>query len=190
MNHRKCWCVVALGVMALVWGGCMPKMTIEQMKEARPQRPAELDKLNMFVGEWESTSEMNFKMLEEPMRGSGKSSISWGCDGWCLVEHNEFEMGELGKMFGVGVWTWDAKSKKYRVSWFDSYGSTGHGKATYSEADQAWTMKTRSRNPWGTSVGRGTVTFSDKDTMEWTWKEWDSLKLFQTMEMTGTNKRK
>ena len=32
---------------------CMKHMTIEQMKEKMPKRPAELDALNAFVGNWD-----------------------------------------------------------------------------------------------------------------------------------------
>jgi len=60
------WAGVTLGVT-----GCMPKMTIEQMKQQMPQRPAELDRLDAFVGKWQGEGEAKFAFLDTPLRITG-----------------------------------------------------------------------------------------------------------------------
>ena len=50
MNRRNTTGVMAFTLMALPMIGCMPEMTIEQMREMTPERPAELDRLDAWVG--------------------------------------------------------------------------------------------------------------------------------------------
>ncbi len=50
-------------------------------------------------------------------------------------------------------------------------------------------MKAKSKGAMGTSVGHGNAKYLDANTMEWTWSEWDELKLMKFMEMKGVNKR-
>ena len=192
MNTRKCLNILA-GLVTLTAVGCMPELTIEMMKEMQPQRPAELDKLNAWVGEWVSTSEIKIMGLDEVLKGTGKSIIEWDNDRWCMVEHAEYTMGELGSMHALGVWTWDSSSKKFRTFWTGSMGDWGTGTVTSCTCcGKHWSMKARGKSPWGTTIGRGTVKFVDNDTMEWTWTEWaslDLLRLFPMTEMTGTSKR-
>lgn len=190
MNHTKRWCAVFASVAITGLLGCTPELTMDDLKAMKPQRPAELDKLDAFAGEWESTAEMKITGLDEVIAGRGEGTTTWECDGWVLVERGEFEMGELGKMYGIGIYTWDPKAKVYRTWWFDSYGSRAAGKIRYDESKNRWRIKARSRGAWGDQVSEGTIDFVDENTMEWTWTEWDGLKLFKTVEMTGTSKRK
>ena len=90
---------------------------------------------------------------------------------------------------GVGVWTYDAKAKKFRVHWFDDWGGVARGTATHDSKTGTWKMRYKSKSAMGNSVGEGTFAMTDDDTMEWTWSEWDGLKMFKYMEMTGTSKR-
>ena len=57
MIRRNMTCVLTATCLAGLSWGCMPQMTIEQMRDAMPQRPPELDELNAFVGRWETTGE-------------------------------------------------------------------------------------------------------------------------------------
>ena len=190
MMRRNLSYVLVAAVAGLMVTGCMPEMTIEQMKEMRPERPPELDRLNMFAGKWTSTGEAEMAGLDEVHTWTGSSESTWGCDGWCLVEHSTGEMGELGNMAGMGVWTWDAKSKKYRSTWADNWGSTGQGVGKYDEETRTWTIKAKSRGAMGKSIGKGTVTFVDDDTMEWSWTERAGLfGMFKVMEAKGTGER-
>lgn len=190
MTKRNCLSATILAVSIGLLAGCMPKYTIEELKKMMPERPVELDKLEMFIGDWEFTSEMKMAVLDEVLKGKGTSTTEWTLDKRYIVEHAEYDMGELGKMKGAGLWTYDPKAKKYRTWWFDSHGETGHGTATYCEETKTWKFKARGRSPWGKTIGKGTATFVDDNTVEWTWTQWDGSGLFKTMEMTGTNKRK
>ena len=172
--------------------GCMPEMTMEDMAKMRPDRPPELDRLNAFVGTWKGTGTANMMGIDEPMKLTGTSKTAWGVDNWCIVEHGDYEMEGMGDMKGLGVWTWDARAKKYRTWWFDNFGVAGQGTLTYSKASDCWFMTVRGKSAMGSTRGAGCITFKDKDTMEWTWKEWpawDLLGLFNFMDMKGTSTR-
>ena len=190
MIRRTFPCLIVIACAGIVLTGCTPTFTIEEIKEMRPARPAELDKLNMFAGEWVSTGEATMTGLDEVLKSTGTTESTWGCDGWCLVERSTMNMGELGGMTGLGVWTWDAKAKKYRSSWADDWGTTGRATAKYDDETRTWTMKAKGTGPMGKSVGKGTATFVGDDTVEWTWTEWDSLHLMKVFEGKGTSKRK
>ena len=192
VNTRKCLNILA-GLVALTAVGCMPELTIEMMKEMKPERPSELDKLNLFVGTWETTSEMNFPGMDEPMTGTGTMTAEWDVDRWVLSQHGEFHMGEMGTMHGLELITWDASSKKFRTVWHDNFGTIGHGSAKpCSCCGTHWKMKAMSSGPWGTMFAAGGVDFIGDNKSEWTWSEWpwwDVFRLFQ-VDMTGTSTRK
>ncbi len=124
------------------------------------------------------------------MTGTGRSTLSWGLDKTYLVEHFEYEMGELGTLTGMGLWTYDPKSKKYRTYIFDSDGGTAFGTITRCEETGTWYFKAKIKSPLGNRTATGKATFLDDNTVEWEWTERVFLGLFKTMEMKGTNKRK
>ncbi|RME37332.1 MAG: DUF1579 domain-containing protein [Planctomycetota bacterium] len=170
--------------------GCMPKLDMETLKQMRPQRPAALSRLDAFVGNWQSESEMRMGGLDEVIRGSGTSEIRWAGDGWFLVERAKWTMGEMGDMEAMGIWAYDAKGKKYRTFWVDTMGGTGVGTARYNEKTKTWHLKAKIRTPFGDSIGKGTTRFPDADTMEWTWREYALGGLMKVSEMKGTSKRR
>lgn len=182
-----------MGLVGMAVVGCAPKMTVEKMKEMKPQRPAELDKLNMLAGKWEASGEAKMMGLDKPLTAKGTSQMAWDCDNWYLVEHSDYEMSELGKMKAIGIWTYDPKAKKYRIWWFDSMGATGRGTATFDEETKTWQMKAKGQSPYGKTAGRGTTKMLDNNTIEWSWEEWPAWDLFGMMkvfDMKGTSKRK
>ena len=168
----------------------MPTMTMEEMKADMPQRPAELDHLNAFVGQWEMEGETKMAGLEEVLKTQGTSDIKWHGDKWFLVGHWNFNMGDLGDITGIETWTYDVKCKKFRSTWTDSMGSIGMGTARYDEKTRTWQMRAKSYGPFGTTTGKGHVKMVDDNTMEWTWTEYAMGGLLKTMEITGTNRRK
>jgi hypothetical protein len=178
---------IFLGAFAPVMlTGCMPKMTIEEMKAMRPERPAELSRLDQFVGNWVGKGEAKMAGIETPMTTSGRSEVQWGLDGWMLVEHGTYSMGELGEMNFHSFMTYDIKGRKYRSAWADSMGGYGTGTLRYNEKTDTWHMKAKSTSPFGNSTGKGTVRFVDDRTQEWTWNERAFFGLFKVMEMSGT----
>jgi hypothetical protein len=186
----KLWRTCAIATVALTpvfLTGCMPKMTIEDMKAMRPERPAALSKLDRFVGTWQGTGEARFAGIDEPMTTSGRSEIQWGLDGWMLVEHGTYSMGELGDMNFHSFMTYDIKGRKYRSAWADSMGGYGTGTMRYNEKTDTWHMKAKINSPFGNSTGKGTVRFVDDRTQEWTWNERAFFGLFKVCEMHGTS---
>ncbi len=187
MTRRNQWMMAwTVGVAVLVTG-CMPKMTIEELKEMMPQRPAELDKLNAFAGNWTMEGEARMAGLDEVLKTSGSSESKWEGDGWYLVGRLVFSMGELGETQGLETWTYDTKSRKYRSTWVDSMGSIGTGESTHDEKTNTWQFKANMYGPFGRSTGKGTARVVDDNTLEWTWTEYSGL--MKTMEMTGTSRR-
>lgn len=186
-NHLQLWVVAATCFAAT---GCMPKMTLEEMKASQPQRPAELERLNIFVGTWEMTGEMTFAGLDEPLKTSGTATGKWAGDGWFIVSDSVFRMGELGDMHSHEAWTYDAHSKRYRSTWVDSMGAIASGTAKYDEKTKTWTMRSKSHGPYGGSTGKGSAVIIDDNTMEWQWSEYAMGGLMKVMEMKGTSRRK
>ncbi len=183
---------VALGasLMALASGCQQPKMDMAEMMKP-PPRPAELDRLEPFVGKWTGTAEMKMMGSDKPMKSTGASTFAWECDKRALVEHFEGTMGEDAKMTGLNVWTWDASAKKYRNDMFDCFGNAMTFNATYDEASKTWHAKGKHRCPMTGEMlnSEGTMKLIDNNTMEWRWTEWNSWKTKKYMEMSGTSRR-
>ena len=51
-------------------------------------------------------------------------------------------------------------------------------------------MRATSYGPFGKTTAKGTVTFTDPDSMEWNWTEYAMGGLMKTMHFTGTSKRR
>ena len=180
---------IVLGVLALLVG-CQQPMNMEQMM-TQPPRPTELDRLNIFVGQWEGTMEMTMPGTDKPTMGKGVNTVSWDADKWVLVERFEGTMGEKNTRYAsVGIWTWDPKINKFRTYWFDNYGASGTGMCTYDEANKTWRMSSKGKSSAGSTCGEGTTKIINNNTMEWNYTEWDGLKLAKCMEMKATSKRK
>jgi len=139
--------------MSILAAGCMPKMTIEDMKAMRPKRPAELDRLNVFVGKWKAAGECTMAGVDEKMSFSGTGEAKWEGDGWILMNRGTMSMGELGEMQGYEMWSYDVKSGKYRIAWADTMGGFGVGTAKYNEKDNSFHSKVTNYTPFGKTSG-------------------------------------
>ena len=170
--------------------GCVPRLTIDDMKAMKIERPAETNRLSLFSGKWTSTGTARLAGLEDELVISGTSHGKWHSDRWYLVNEDVFTLGELGDMKALTVWRWDDRSRRYRSTWFYNDGSTGTGSARYDEKTSTWHLKTKGRGPWGGLKGKGTVTHIDGNTVEWSWREWDGTGLVEIMSFRGTSKRK
>ncbi len=183
-----------IGILAFLAGGLagcqQPKMDLAEMMKA-PPRPAELDQLNAFVGNWEGNWEMTMQGADKPLTGKGIDKFAWDADKWVLTEHMEGTM-DNNKMVGTGLWVWDARAKLFRYSSADNYGMIMTGTGRYDEKTRTWHMKGSSQDTvrGHRSVGEGTLKMPDANTMEWSWTEWDSLHLTKFMEMKGTSHKK
>jgi hypothetical protein len=187
MTPRNVIGTTLLGCAGVILAGCMPKLTIEEMKAQMPKRPAELDRLDAFVGKWQSDGEATFAMLDEPIKISGTSEAQWDDSRWFVVSRETFDMEHFGESNELETWTYDIHDKEYRSTWVDSMGMVGLGQAEYDEKTDTWHMEAKSYGPWGQSTLKGWVKFTDADTMEWWMAEYQWLT--KTMEMSGTGKR-
>jgi hypothetical protein len=187
MNRRNAIGAILICGAALMLTGCMPKMTIQEMKDQMPQRPDELDRLDAFAGKWQWEGSGKMAMLDEPLEISGTSESSWAGDNWYLLGDSVMSMQHFGESKGHEAWTYDVKAKKYRSTWVDSMGMIGMGESKYDEDDDIWKMKASSYGPWGKSTMKGWLKFTTPDTMEFWWAEYSGL--MKVMEMTGTGKR-
>jgi hypothetical protein len=187
MSPRTRICAILAVFACVALAGCMRKMTIEEMKAKMPERPAELDRLDAFVGKWQSDGEAKFAVLDEPIKISGTSEAEWDDSRWFVVSREVFDMEHFGESNGLGTWTYDIHDKEYRSTWVDSMGMIGLGQSEYDEKTDTWHMEAKSYGPWGKSTMKGWVKFTDEDTMEWWMAEYQGL--MKTMEMSGTGKR-
>ncbi|MCO6436751.1 MAG: DUF1579 family protein [Phycisphaerae bacterium] len=181
--------MLAFGTM-VVLTGCMPKVTMEELKQMRPQRPVELDHLGAFVGTWESEATMTFAGMDEPITGKGHETMEWACDGWCLLGKGEYEMGDIGKMHTVSIWSYDAKADKYRMYMANDYGETESGMATYDPAEKEWDMWSKARTPHGHMANSGEITMVADGKMQWEFTARDAFWRFKIMEGSGISTKK
>ncbi|MCC7291014.1 MAG: DUF1579 family protein [Phycisphaerales bacterium] len=186
---KQAMCASAFVAVSAITGCQQKAASMEDMMQP-PPRPAELDKLNVFVGTWESTGEMRMAGSDEVMQHKGTNTVSWDCDNRVLFERFEASMEGESPFKGIGVWSYDSGSGRYRIYWFDSFGSTNTGWATHDEKTDTWHFKGQGNMGGKTSVIEGTARMIDKNTMEWSHIEWDSWKLKKMMEMKGTSRRK
>ena len=167
----------------------MPKMTVEEMKEMMPERPAELDRLNAFAGSWEIEGTTKMAGVEEELKTTGYNEVTWQGDGWFLVNTWKFTMAGFDEMTGIETWMYDSHAKRYRSSWVDSTGSFGVGVNRYNKKTNTWHVKSTTYGPWGKGTGKGKVWFTDDDTNHWEWTEYAMGGLMKTFEMKGTGRR-
>lgn len=187
--------VATLSCQIMLLTGCkMPLMgcqiTPADIVAMQPQRAPELDRLERLLGSWDTEGSISMMSMETPVHTTGHNEASWALDRRFLIEHAELDMGELGKITGMSIWWWDPAIRKYRMEWLDSLGETSHAVVTFNERTDTWHMKAVGQKYGHKTSGRGTLKHIDDNTLEWTWKEYDSLGLFQLADMKGTSKRK
>ncbi len=187
----KCVAGIVLGVgVCAVATGCMPKMTMDEMKAMMPTRPAALDKLNMFAGNWSHEGTANFEAMDEPLKMTAQTTSKVEGDGWYLVETSVYSMEGFDDMNAMSFWTYDTANDRFRVTYIDTMGSQSTGTATYDEDDNQWRMTVENATPFGTSTAHATITFVDKDTQKWTWTESAFFGLIKIMDMEATLTRR
>jgi hypothetical protein len=182
-------CLATMMLATLV--GCQqPKTDLSEMMKP-PERPAELDRLEMFVGTWKGVAEMSVPGSDEVMTSKGVETMGWDADKWLLVSHFEYGAEGESPTRGVAIWTWDPRAGKYRVWTFDNHGYCEEGSATYDEDTGIWRFKTKSRSQvTGREFsGEGKLKMADDSTMDWDWTVWDGWKLRKLFEMKGTTRR-
>ncbi len=184
---RAAVCGLWVALCGLV--GCQqPAMDMSEMRP--PERPEALKRLDVFVGTWVGTSEMHVPGQDEPIKAEGKDVISWGADGWALVENFSVKFGDQ-TMHGLGLWTWNPRKNRYDVYWVDSSGGVARGEVRFDEDSGKWYFRGKGVNPYSgqTTRGEGWMRIVDENTMEWQHVEWDAWRLKKLAEMRGTSRR-
>jgi len=176
--------------LGLTSAACMPRMTIQDIADMRPPRAAQLDRLERLIGEWETEGEVRMAVLDQPLTATGRSTARWTLDRRFLMEEAELDMGDLGRVSGTSIWSYDAAIGKYRMWWFDSLGETSESVITYDEKSDAFFMRTRGRKYGYATTGRGTLRHVDENTLAWTWKEFDGMGLIELADMKGVSRRR
>ena len=171
--------------------GCQPSEEEMATMLKQPPRPAELEQLEAFIGNWSGDAEVKVAGMDEVQKSTGSHSTEWAVDKWVLVENWEHEMGEGNMMKGVMLTSWDRFAKKYRVVMTDNYGGRSEGTMVYDEEEKIWKAKAKGRD--GVSGDRvvetWTAKFTDPSTTEWTYVQYDGFGLFKHIEITGTSRR-
>ena len=190
MNIARPLSIVWTSLIVVVLCGCQQPSMEDMMKP--PARPAELDQLNAFIGEWDGTAEITMPGSDKTMTGRGHSVARWAADKWAMIEEYEESGGDEQPTKGLAVWTWDPEDKEFRAFWTGSHGGWGHGSIRYDEKTDTWHMTAHSENPYNgmKTVGEGTVKFPDANTQEWSYTEWGPWKMKKLFEMKGTSHRK
>ncbi len=177
--------------------GCSaPEFDMKAFAEQRRQLPPQLEHLNMFVGEWETSGTMVIEG-QPPMTSSGKASYKWDADKRFLIGEESWTDDQMGTFHGMGAWTWDDSSDEYRAWWFSGMGMYGEGTSCYCPESRTWCMKARSRDmvEGNTTIGKGKMIFVDDRTVEWQFTEymtisWLPLVKFKMFEMSGKMTKK
>lgn len=176
-------CVLALAVSQSRAG--------EEHGPKKPQPGPEMARLKCMLGTWTGTAEI---ISPAPEGGDeaqtafkGQSTSEWALGGMYLKSEGWHEMGGGQKMHYVEYVTWDAEAGKYHGWYFSNWGEAGESWMTVSDDGKTWSYYGKSKDAEGNPTkGKGTVTFIDEDTMEWTWTEKGSE---GEMHLKGTSKR-
>lgn len=161
----------------------------------------ELRVLERFVGDWKGTSKIVSGDLaalgeafatpdggEPPSTFEGGARSRWVLSGMFVKTESWHATGTGEKIHFVDFKTWDAAAGKYRGWYFNDLGESGESTLTLDPDGSTFHVTATGTGPGGgLSTGGGSITFTDEDTMEWTWfEEAQGTKL----ELRGTNTRK
>lgn len=183
------------GVVLLLAVGCQQQQIDVNRLVQRAERPPELARLDVLIGDWSGESESTMAGSDEIVANNCTISFSWDADQWILIEH--FECGEGDeRVASAAFWSWDRKEKLYRITSFCNSGARADGTASYTESpgtgfmttetsrpdtDEAtrdaagiWFATAKTNNPYTDVKTRraGTMTLVDENTLQLYWTEW------------------
>lgn len=192
MRRSLRWSVMfTITLLATVCACDQPCFDVKAMRDAVAARAPEIDRLEMFIGSWQTEGELRMTGTPEVFRGVGTNHVTWDADRQFVVERYTIDWGDFGRMSGLTLWTYDPRGKVYRWWRVGSYGGVGDGTATYDEATHTWTLKSHGRNikTGHSSVSDGTIRMDADHAMEWTWLEWDDFHMLKFAEFKGRSHR-
>lgn len=187
--------VLAVCSLALIAGCEDQKAHMAEMGQAKPG--PELAKLNRMVGTWTGTAEIvkptreemmkhmpkGMPMPAEKMQGGG--TWSWMPGGMVLKCEGWHEMSPGMRVNMVEFIGWNPREREY---WMGFVGDNGeHGVGEMKIDGNTMSSEGKSCDAQGNSShGKGTMTWVDDNTMNWTWTEWGPM---GEMQMKGTSRK-
>ncbi len=190
MLRRAMLSVCLLSLVGLLTLGCQQQTETTTMTLA--ERPAELDRLNMWTGHWRTVSEMKPVDTDETKTATADDEWRWACDRRVLINEWTGQKGEENTK-GIGLWTWDPFEKQYVIWQVDSTSMIVTGTATFDESDQTWEIEGTIKDPntGKTRTFEANATMAGANTIEFIGTTWHSAwKLKKAGEFTSTMRRK
>ena len=160
---------IKMGILAAVCG--LMTLSAQEMPEM-PKPLKEHEWLKKFVGDWESTSEMQMPGQKEIIKGTGTESAKM-LGGFWVVANGSGEMMGATMHYQMTV-GYDPQKKKYIGTMIDSMmGKMWQYEGTVNEAGTTLTLETRGPCPM-----RGGVMTDFKDIVEF---KSDNLRVFTSV---------
>lgn len=188
MNTMQRVGLAVLGALVIGLCGCEQPSLSEMM--TRPERPAALDKLDVFVGKW--NGEMTFMTPDgsEKMSSTGMTENRWMADGRIMMEEGEYRLENGEKMNSIAIYLYEPKTDKFRYWWFTDWNMVSEGHM-HKDASGKWVMKAKSMDlgsgdKW---MSKGSAEMVGSNVMKWEGAEYFGLIPMKMMEMTGESRR-
>lgn len=179
-------CILFLSCCLGSLAGCAQK-SADMTSMKQPERPAELDRLEPWIGRWEGTGEM--KMIGgQVIKTTGSQEYGWDLDRRVMLARETWGMEGMGPMRGVGFYGYDPIKKAIVSSSFDDWGNVSEGKFKFDPHKNIWHMTYKGHGTMGATTGTGTIVMPDRDTIQWTFEEYFGL--IKVMNASGVSKRK
>ncbi len=119
---------------------CCALLTAVSMQGQAPPPPgAELQKLDFLTGHWTAEGSYTPGPPGTPSsKWSGSSDIEWMDGKYFLIEHNDMNLGPMGKIKEMAVYGYDSDQKVYTYTAFDSMGEAEKSTGTVNGDTWVW----------------------------------------------------
>ncbi|MFO0947299.1 MAG: DUF1579 family protein [Planctomycetota bacterium] len=174
------WVVAFMGILAAT----MPVVFFAGKAIGQPQpRPAELDLLNGFIGEWDGY----FGGMDDPKASTVKTSSEWVLGNMFVQSKGTIRGND--ESHSMILWTYDVQKKVYRRWFYFSSGATLEEIGYYDAASK--TFHFHNANPEGFNglQSTSTVKVESDDAKSWT-MEFSSSKRPPVKVMGTATRRK
>lgn len=140
-----------------------------------PGASAELKRLDIFVGQWETTGEIKATAKSPATTIQGTDTYKWLPGEYFMIHLVDVRMGEE-KIYSAEIIGYDPLTKKYPMHYFGYKGNSGMMNA--SVEDNKWTFTGETERFTGSFNGSGNVMtgyWERLDNSEW--KFWMDIQL-------------
>jgi hypothetical protein len=121
--------------------GCCALLTAVAMQGQAPPAPApELQKLEFLTGHWAAAGTATMGAPGTPAtKWSQTADVEWMDGKYFLVEHDDTDLGPMGKVKEMAVYGYDSDNKVYTYTSFDSMGQAEKSTGTVNGDTWVWT---------------------------------------------------